>query len=71
MSRRVLLSVLLCVAGLIFLCPQNSLASASVPPSQEWGIGCYDNDCIWISDAKLTSGQVFAVSTLATPKAGS
>jgi hypothetical protein len=67
MSRRIHVFVLsaACVAALVFLAPPNSLASGAPAPLQ-WGIGCYDNDCIWITDSRLPSGQVFAVTTLTT-----
>jgi hypothetical protein len=57
-------SIRFCVAGLVFVFLQNSSASEARAP-QQWGIGCYDNNCIWIADSKLTSGQNFTVSTLA------
>jgi hypothetical protein len=66
MSRRTHLFVLLCVAALVFLSLPNSLAWANAPARQQWGVGCYDNDCIWITDSRLPAGQVFAVSTFAT-----
>lgn len=66
MSSRVHLFVLLCVAALVFLSLPSSLAWANATAPHQWGIGCYDNDCVWITDPGLPSGQVFAVSTLAT-----
>jgi hypothetical protein len=63
--ERLPFSMLHWILALVFLSLQNGLAQRNPPMPQQWGIGCYDNDCIWFTDSKLTSGEDFAVSTFA------
>ena len=53
-----------CIAGLAFASFLSHPVWASVPAPQKWGIGCYDNNCVWITDPSLGSKESFTVSTL-------
>lgn len=58
-------SVLLFLPVLALAPILNQPVWASAPPPQQWGMGCFDDDCVWIKDANLFSGEEFTVSTLA------
>jgi hypothetical protein len=56
--------VFLFLSGLTFVSVLCGPAWAIAPAPQQWGIGCYDNNCVWTTDASLTPREEFVVSTL-------
>jgi hypothetical protein len=65
MVKNYMLSVFLFLPGLAFASVLSHSVWASTSAPRGWGIGCYDNDCVWISDPSLISGEEFTVSTVA------
>src|ERR1700723_2392054 len=65
MTKNAKLFLFLCIAGLAFAPFLSHPAWASGAAPQKWGIGCYDNNCVWITDPSLFSEESFTVSTLA------
>jgi hypothetical protein len=65
MIKSLRLSAFLFLSGLTFACVLNRPVWAITPVPQQWGIGCYDNNCVWITDPNLGPREAFVVSTLA------
>jgi hypothetical protein len=65
MTKNAKFFLFLCIAGLAFAPFLSHPVWASAAAPQKWGIGCYDNNCVWITDPSLISQESFTVSTLA------
>jgi hypothetical protein len=65
MTKNAKFLLFLSIAGLAFAPFLSHPVWASAAAPQKWGIGCYDNNCVWITDPSLISQESFTVSTLA------